>query len=312
MTFIDLNLDELLNSGTFSPVTLQTGEHILLKNVNLDPPQMGMFTEVNVSKLPDGTVWLDFFSLKYAPNKTVMDFMAYCYERWGLDSQGRGAPTDADVSRLKDGTFGRSWDNVKIVQFKRPGHLALSITLRIIIDNEDMSNFINQLAKGFVRSAVNQVGRDSGRVISNTIYNGQNYVPVSDVTEPSQTRHQSGDFPSNAYSKTVPFTTGKIVWLVVLCIFFNIIGSIGVLIYGIAKYFTTSDKMVWQESVPMYASDRRYKSGQRYMGSSEVKKSVVVNASPEAIAINKRNGKIAMIIGGAFTLLIAIAIATTK
>ena len=31
-----------------------------------------------------------------------------------------------------------------------------------------MGNFTEDLAKGFVRSAVNQVGRDGGKVISNT------------------------------------------------------------------------------------------------------------------------------------------------
>lgn len=306
MGFINLDLEELLNGGDFSPLVLKNEGTVQYKRVKLDPPQMGFFTEVTVTRLQDGTKWLDFLSDKYVPNKELMDFIAYCYERWGLDSQGRGVPSDDDVPRLKDGSFGRTWEYVKIAQIKRPENLMLSIALRIIIENEEMSNFINQLAKGFVRSAVNQVGRDGGRVISNSLYNGKNQASASNFGGATEFNQQGGVFPAHASSTSVPFTTGKMVWLIAICFFLNIVGSLGVLIYGLAKYFTTSEKMVWKESVPLYASDRRYKSGARYMGSSNVTKSVVVNASPHALEINKRNGKIAMIIGGVFLLFFAV------
>lgn len=39
-------------------------------------------------------------------------------------------------------------------------------------------SFLGQLAKGFVRSAVNQVGRDGGRVISNQIYGDAHSTPI--------------------------------------------------------------------------------------------------------------------------------------
>jgi hypothetical protein len=39
-------------------------------------------------------------------------------------------------------------------------------------------SFLGNLAKGFVRSAVNQVGRDGGKVISNKIYKGTHGTPV--------------------------------------------------------------------------------------------------------------------------------------
>jgi hypothetical protein len=41
-----------------------------------------------------------------------------------------------------------------------------------------MSKFVKQLAKGFVRSAVNQVGRDGGKVISNKVYGDKHSRPV--------------------------------------------------------------------------------------------------------------------------------------
>lgn len=39
--------------------------------------------------------------------------------------------------------------------------------------------FLTNLGKGFIRSAVNQVGRDGGRVLSNRIYGNKHSVPVS-------------------------------------------------------------------------------------------------------------------------------------
>jgi len=39
--------------------------------------------------------------------------------------------------------------------------------------------FLTQLLKGFVRSGVNQVGRDGGKVISNKIYKGKHSTPIN-------------------------------------------------------------------------------------------------------------------------------------
>ena len=44
-------------------------------------------------------------------------------------------------------------------------------------------SFIDQLFKGFVRSAVNQVGRDGGRVISNEIYGNAHGIKVSSADQ---------------------------------------------------------------------------------------------------------------------------------
>ena len=38
--------------------------------------------------------------------------------------------------------------------------------------------FITQLGKGFIRSAVNQVGRDGGKVISNSLYGDAHSTPI--------------------------------------------------------------------------------------------------------------------------------------
>lgn len=41
--------------------------------------------------------------------------------------------------------------------------------------------FITDLGKGFIRSAVNQVGRDTGKVISNKIYGDSHSTPIRNV-----------------------------------------------------------------------------------------------------------------------------------
>jgi hypothetical protein len=49
-------------------------------------------------------------------------------------------------------------------------------------------SFLTNLAKGFVRSTVNQVGRDTGKIISNKIYGDAHSTPIKGV------RHENGIF----------------------------------------------------------------------------------------------------------------------
>lgn len=302
MAFINIDIEKLLNEDGWIQITLDAGPAVQ-KRVSLSPPQMGMFNTLDITKFPDGTVWLDFLSDKYAPSKEVMDFMAYCSDKWGNDSSGRGVPNKDDISALRDGTFGRTWENVKLAQIKRPEHLSLTVILRIIIDNNDMSNFIKSLGEGFVRSAVNQVGRDSGRVISNNVYNDQDYVQVTNVSEqsastpPPITATPSG-VPQDAISSTKYFSAGKLVWLSILSIFLMPLGSLFVLLYGVFMLTDRSDKVEWYTSEPNYVRDRRYRSGVRYVGKTTKHHTAKVSASPEVMEIKKRNANLTMIIGG--------------
>ena len=49
-------------------------------------------------------------------------------------------------------------------------------------------SFLTNLAKGFVRSTVNQVGRDTGKIISNKIYGDAHATPIKGV------RHENGRY----------------------------------------------------------------------------------------------------------------------
>lgn len=320
MAFLDIDLEKIVSDEGLEGVVLDDIGPAMHKKVSFDDKPMGMFHMVYVTKLPDGTKWLDFHSDKYAPSKEMMDFMVYCTDTYGLDNKDQGYPSQNDMSLLKNGKFGRYWEHIKILQIKRPENISLTISMRIIINNQDMSNFAKNLAKGFVRSAVNQVGRDGGRVVSNSIYNGKNYVPVSQVSPiKDQQQHNSMDetpgvnsiqfgqsVPENAIVVDKPFSTGKIIGLFLISFFFSVLGAIGVLIYGVSKYLDTSSKIQWYESIPQYAQDRRYKTGVRYLGMANVKRELRVPADPYTKTIHQKDGITAMLIGGTFILLWAL------
>ena len=316
MQFFDFDFDDALNGGGYFPAKLdiyQNGKEfdVLIKSIDFPLPQMGMFHTLNIIKLPDGTLWLDFLSSKYAPNTQLMQFMKYCTDEWGLDSKQQGYPTQKDTEFLRRGYFGRYWSNVKITQCKFDNQPSLTITLRIIIDNQDMSNFTKQLAKGFIRSAVNQVGRDGGRVISNNLYNGENYIPISNTT--GSIKHPSSGLaanqstvPQESVSTTKHFTAGKMALLSFLSIFLMPLGPMGVILYGVFLLVDRSDKVEWYTTEPSYTKDLRYKTGARYIGDITQRHSAKVQASPEVMNIKKRNAKIAIIIGGVGLVLFAV------
>ena len=315
MAFLNFNLEEVINSPGFVPIKVENYsngdiEDGLYKEVSFNVPQLDMFDKMGVTKMPDGTIWLDLFSKKYAPNKSLMDFMAYCTEKWGPDSNGMGIPCEKDTQLLKNGKFGRHWNNIKLIQFKRDDHFALSILMRIIIDNQDMSNFVKQLAKGFVKPSVNQAGSDGGKSIPNNLYGRENKVPVSPITSNPIPPHNEnlrnkmlvgGVKDGIKIIDTTPISTDVKIktkalsvsgWLlcIALCIFFFPIGNIGVLIDGIINFFDKTYKIEWLEEETRGIPDKRYKTGIRGTYKIKVKRKARYKASKELIEINRQNG----------------------
>ena len=66
-----------------------------------------------------------------------------------------------------------------------------------------MGNFTEDLAKGFVRSAVNQVGRDGGKVISNSIYGNAHSTPIRGIGK--NTHNQFFDESTNEVISHINF-----------------------------------------------------------------------------------------------------------
>lgn len=125
-------------------------------------------------------------------------------------------------------------------------------------------SFFGKLAKGFIRSAVNQVGRDGGRVISNQVYGDSHSTPIRKTGElTSASRNQepiivdAGNAEYDAViSKELPLW---IVAIVCTCGIASIIAFFKGLHYYRKK--TVTYKRYEVEQVPII--DNRYKSGIR-------------------------------------------------
>lgn len=166
-------------------------------------------------------------------------------------------------------------------------------------------SFLQELGKGFIRSAVNQVGRDGGKVISNAIYGDAHATPIRRVgqstsgtyfdTETSQqlTPQQLLQYATTDGWKP-EYTSYP--WVIRICLMFIAI-FIGAILapwslalpllplyvaYRGAKHFfarhTTYCKMT---QVPRMVSDRRYKGQIRQDGTETVKATILLSSTSE-------------------------------
>lgn len=140
-------------------------------------------------------------------------------------------------------------------------------------------SFLNNLLKGFIRSAVNQVGRDGGRVISNQLYGDTHSSPIRisnnqnesiDFQNTTQNENQNNgtaqySFLSMAFSDYLFF---KIIAYSLICII-PFIGAIYVILRGY-EYSKKNEMPIYgTQRVANGVSDRRYRSGVRVTGYSE-------------------------------------------
>lgn len=145
--------------------------------------------------------------------------------------------------------------------------------------------FAKNLGKGFIRSAVNQVGRDAGKVISNQVYGDAHSTPHRIVG--NKTIHNNEDNERVEYIKS--HSTFGIFIRILLAFLCNILGGVVLLIYGIKKKSKASFATVYKyESVHTYENDRRYKSGVRYAGDIIVKKKYQVQVDSDTEQQNRR------------------------
>lgn len=114
----------------------------------------------------------------------------------------------------------------------------------------------------------------------------QNFNAVSDSPRPPKQAQQ-------CIVLNKPLTALQIILCVFLSLFVAPIGTIGVFIYGLLRYVDKSAKVKWVISTNI--RDNRKST---------------IPASPEVIAINKRNGKIAIIISLVCAAIFALTILT--
>lgn len=98
--------------------------------------------------------------------------------------------------------------------------------------------------------------------------------------------------------------TGTII-LIVLGALSIPIGSVAVLIYGLVRYLKTTTKVTWEEKIPQLVPDRRYKTGQRFIGNMVVKRSNIIQANDLFKSEYRKQGIIIMVVG-ALSLMLGI------
>lgn len=167
-----------------------------------------------------------------------------------------------------------------------------------------MGNFMSNLAKGFIRSAVNQVGRDGGKIISNQIYGDAHSTPYRNTSSgtykedmiykevsPDEVRKKAieeGFTP--VYSQTNWFVrllyfAFSTFWLALLFNGLPILAAIPTLILlckGVSKILNKNEiKMQKIAPVAVYKQDRRYRNGERLVGYTNQKQEIKVQSSKE-------------------------------
>lgn len=177
-------------------------------------------------------------------------------------------------------------------------------------------SFLQELGKGFIRSAVNQVGRDGGKVISNHIYGDAHATPIRHVgqstsgtyfdTETSQpltpqqilqyatTDGWKPEYSAYKWSHRITLMfwavlVGCIPFIFPLCLVIPIVPIY--IIYRGIKHMTAKKtiyaKMV---EVPKLIADRRYKGNIRQDGTELMKATIPLTSTPEDKAAHRRLG----------------------
>lgn len=141
-------------------------------------------------------------------------------------------------------------------------------------------SFINNLLKNFIRSAVNQVGRDGGRVISNKVYGDAHSKPIritdssggskevyEDIEIGDKKDLSKEDYLALGY-KTAKFENSFWTNLFILIgsLIIPFIGALYWVIRGVMLIFKSKGKLYIKKNVSVYKSDLRTKSGRRHIG----------------------------------------------
>lgn len=157
-------------------------------------------------------------------------------------------------------------------------------------------SFLNKLLKGFIRSTVNQVGRDSGKVISNKIYKDRHSTPVKISTANKKetfNTQENNDGSERPIGFKHQFLSDS--WYMY---FFVLLGSIILFpiswIYYLGKgiiYLSKSTiTLTGKEIEEVYKTDKRFKEGVRLDGHKEVTKIIEFPAAENELQLNKIKG----------------------
>lgn len=136
-------------------------------------------------------------------------------------------------------------------------------------------SFATQLAKGFVRSTVNQVGRQTGNVIANNMYGNAHAIPYrnaggsSGLVLRSDKNYQYGDTIEETEHKFVDSS----IWTKLFWFFFAILGfwygALILFINGLYIYCKQTVKTTNESLHEVFIEDGRRKEGWRSLGNHQ-------------------------------------------
>lgn len=141
-------------------------------------------------------------------------------------------------------------------------------------------SFLENLAKGFIRSAVNQVGRDGGKVISNNVYGDKHSTPIRStnneinnfITENNSQTLDRADLLKEGFKEELMGNSIMMnIFIVIGSFALPILGSLYWTIIGLINLFKNTTKFYIYKQQSVYKSDRRYSTGKRLDGYQNVK-----------------------------------------
>jgi hypothetical protein len=153
-------------------------------------------------------------------------------------------------------------------------------------------SFLGSLAKGFIRSAVNQVGRDGGKVISNNVYGNAHSTPVNSFN--NLPKDDLIDDTTLIKEKEYPLL--KIIYAVIISFALPIVGSLIVIYRAILNLNAKEMTLFRLEKQGVYSQDKRYTSGKRYEGNRIVKIPVKVSISLQESKLKTIKGILYLVI----------------
>lgn len=179
-------------------------------------------------------------------------------------------------------------------------------------------SFLNNLLKGFVRSAVNQVGRDGGKVVSNNLYGDSHSTPVRHVPNNKSKKYKNpNNNPDLFVGRTDLISKGDSILVkgflaFMLCVFFMFVGNLILLwrwYVNKKKHVITKYEVIFEyNKIP----DKRYADGYRYEGGKETHVPVKVWANESELKHLRLKSKVYLwisiitfvlfIIGGIFSM----------
>ena len=180
-------------------------------------------------------------------------------------------------------------------------------------------SFLGKLGRGFISSAVNQVGRDTGKVFSNSIYGDRHATPIRHVGGKTYHTNQMSTINPEAFyeinreeaiangyriNDTCKMTGGRIA-LFIFYVITSIIMPIGIfsllmcIVFLRWAYQKKTRNFTYLEKdvrVPIKVSDRRYKYGYRIEGYRLETERILTPATFEELEKYKKQGNKEMII----------------